>query len=98
MNVAHLLTKQVQADPDGRCLIYSQDGIDRVLTFREVEQQCDDYAHGFRTFGLRPDDRVLLMERPGPTFVSLTWALFKLGCVPVFLDPGMGVKPLLRCI
>ncbi|MBS2036551.1 AMP-binding protein [bacterium] len=98
MNVAHLLSERVQADPEGRCLVYSQNGIDRVLTFREVETQCDEYAHGFRTFGLRPGDKVLLMERPGPVFVALTWALFKLGCVPVFLDPGMGVKPLLKCI
>jgi len=37
MNVAHLLSERVQADPDGRCLVYSQDGIDRVLTFGEVE-------------------------------------------------------------
>lgn len=98
MNVAHLLSQRVQADPEGRCLVYSENGIDRVKTFREVETDCDDYAHGFRTFGLRPGDKVLLMERPGPTFVALTWALFKLGCVPVFLDPGMGVKPLLKCI
>ncbi len=98
MNVAHLLSERVQADPDGRCLVYSQGGIDRVKTFREVESECDDYAHGLRTFGLRPGDKVLLMERPGPIFIALTWALFKLGCVPVFLDPGMGVKPLLRCI
>jgi acyl-CoA synthetase (AMP-forming)/AMP-acid ligase II len=98
MNVAHLLSERVQADPEGRCLVYGENGIDRVLTFREVETQCDDYAHGFRTFGLRPGDKVLLMERPGPTFIALTWSLFKLGCVPVFLDPGMGVKPLLKCI
>jgi len=98
MNVAHLLSERVQADPEGRCLVYSENGIDRVKTFREVETDCDDYAHGFRTFGRRPGDKVLLMERPGPTFVALTWALFKLGCVPVFLDPGMGVKPLLKCI
>lgn len=98
MNVAHLLSQRVQADPEGRCLVYSENGIDLVKTFREVETDCDDYAHGFRTFGLRPGDKVLLMERPGPTFVALTWALFKLGCVPVFLDPGMGVKPLLKCI
>lgn len=98
MNVAHLLSERVQADPQGRCLIYSENGIDRVKTFLEVETQCDDYAHGLQTFGLRPGDKVLLMERPGPVFVALTWALFKLGCVPVFLDPGMGVKPLLKCI
>lgn len=98
MNVAQLLTDRVQANPQGRCLVHSQDGIDRVMTFAEVERICDEHAHGLRTYGLRPGDRVLLMERPGPTFITLTWALFKLGCVPVFLDPGMGLKPLLSCI
>jgi acyl-CoA synthetase (AMP-forming)/AMP-acid ligase II len=98
VNVANLLTERVQANPQGRCLIHSQNGIDRVMTFAEVEQLCDEHAHGLRVYGLRPGDRVLLMERPGPSFVALTWALFKLGCVPVFLDPGMGLKPLLQCI
>jgi acyl-CoA synthetase (AMP-forming)/AMP-acid ligase II len=98
VNVAQLLTDRVQANPQGRCLVHSQDGIDRVMTFAEVERICDEHAHGLRTYGLRPGDRVLLMERPGPTFITLTWALFKLGCVPVFLDPGMGLKPLLSCI
>ena len=41
MNVAHLLSERVQADPEGRCLVYSEHGIDRVLTdlqslFRDV--------------------------------------------------------------
>ena len=98
MNVAQLLTDRVQADPQGRCLIHSDNGIEKVMTFADIERLCDEHAHGMRTYGLRPGDRVLLMERPGPTFISLTWALFKLGCVPVFLDPGMGVKPLLSCI
>lgn len=97
-NVAHLLTERVQADPEGRCLIYSENGIDRVVTYSELDQMCDAHAHGMRTFGLRPGDRVLLMESPGPRFVALVFALFKLGCIPVLIDPGMGVKPLLACI
>jgi len=98
VNVALLLSERVQANPEGRCLVYSQDGFDRVMTFAEVERICDEHAHGMRIYGLRPGDRVLLMQRPGPDFITLTWALFKLGCVPVFLDPGMGVKALLACI
>lgn len=98
MNVAQLLCDRVQANPQGRCLVWTESGLDQVLSYGEIERQCDAHAHGLRQFGLRPGDRVLLMERPGPNFVTLTWALFKLGCVPVLLDPGMGLKPLLRCI
>jgi acyl-CoA synthetase (AMP-forming)/AMP-acid ligase II len=98
MNVAHLLTERVQKQPQARALVWTESGLDQSLTFAELEKRCDAQAHGLRTFGFRPGDRVLLMERPGPNFVSLSWALFKLGCVPVLLDPGMGVRPLLRCI
>lgn len=98
MNVATLLSERVQADPQGRCLIHGRDGVDQVMTYAEIEKLCDEHAHGLRTYGLRPGDKVLLMERPGPNFIALTWALFKLACVPVFLDPGMGLSPLLNCI
>jgi olefin beta-lactone synthetase len=97
-NVAQLLSDRVQANPDGRCLVWSEKGIDRVLTYAEVERQTDAYAHGLRTFGVRAGDRVLLMERPGPRFIGLVWAMFKLGAVPVLIDPGMGLPSLLRCV
>jgi acyl-CoA synthetase (AMP-forming)/AMP-acid ligase II len=42
--------------------------------------------------------RVLLMVRPGIEFVGLMYALFKMGAVPVLIDPGMGVGRLLECV
>ena len=98
LNVAGLLVERVKADPEGRCLIESRAGVDRVITFAELESLCDSYAHGLSRAGFASGQRVLLLERQGAKFVALTFALFKLGCVPVLLDPGMGVKPLLRCI
>lgn len=97
-NIAQLLSERVQANPHGRCLVYTRDGIDRVLTFAQLEEECDSIAHGMRTFGVRPGDRVLVMEPPGPQFIAIVFALFKLGSLPVLIDPGMGVGPLLKCI
>lgn len=97
-NVACLLSARVQQNPEGRALVYQDGGIDRVMSLGQLEQRCDSYAQGLRTLGLRPGDKVLLMEPPGPRFVALSFALFKLGCVPVLIDPGMGVGSLLRCV
>lgn len=97
-NVAQLLSDRVQANPHGRCLVWSEGGVDQVSTYGDVERQTDRYAHGLRTFGVRAGDRVLLMQRPGPRFLGLVWAMFKLGAVPVLIDPGMGLPSLLRCV
>jgi acyl-coenzyme A synthetase/AMP-(fatty) acid ligase len=39
-----------------------------------------------------------MMVRPGFEFIGLTFALFKIGAVPVMIDPGMGVGRMLECI
>lgn len=97
-NTASLLTEVASRTPDARALIYPDGGVDKVLTFAQVEAQVDAYAHALRTFGLRPGDRVLLLESNGVRFIALTFALFKLGAVPVLIDPGMGVDAMLTCI
>jgi acyl-CoA synthetase (AMP-forming)/AMP-acid ligase II len=97
-NVGSYLDEAAARNPDGKALISTEGGQDNLLLFGELLALCDRYASGLRTFGLRPGDRVLVMERNGPRFVALTFALFKLGAMPVLLDPGMGVKRLLDCI
>jgi acyl-CoA synthetase (AMP-forming)/AMP-acid ligase II len=42
--------------------------------------------------------RTVVMVPPSLEFFALTFALFKVGAVPVLIDPGMGVKNLGRCI
>jgi acyl-CoA synthetase (AMP-forming)/AMP-acid ligase II len=68
------------------------------FTFQQLNQECDRYAHGLYTFGVRKGARTLMMVRPGPEFIALVFALFKIGAVPVMIDPGMGRKAFLQCV
>ncbi len=70
----------------------------KTLSFAELEALSNRYANGLRTAGFQRGARVLMMVRPGVEFVGLAFALFKLGVVPVMIDPGMGVKRLLDCV
>jgi acyl-CoA synthetase (AMP-forming)/AMP-acid ligase II len=68
------------------------------LTFSELESLSNRYANGLTGAGITREMRTLLMVRQGFDFVALVFALFKIGAVPVLIDPGMGVARLLDCI
>ena len=72
--------------------------LSKYLTFEQLDRDSDGYARGFEQIGIRRGVKTLLMARPGLEFVSLTFALFKVGAVPVMIDPGMGRDRLLHCI
>ncbi|MEK7486834.1 MAG: fatty acid CoA ligase family protein [Planctomycetota bacterium] len=38
------------------------------------------------------------MVPPSVEFVALTFALFRIGAIPILIDPGMGLKKMLHCI
>ena len=38
------------------------------------------------------------MVRPGLDLIRIVFALFKMGAVPIVIDPGMGLKKFLRCV
>jgi olefin beta-lactone synthetase len=68
------------------------------LTFGELDAESDAYARGLARDGVRAGDRVLFVLRPGLKFYVVLFGLFKLGAVPVVLDPQMGARALLACI
>ncbi len=68
------------------------------ITFGELESLACRYANGLSGLGLRRGSRTLLFVRPSLRFHALVFALFKLGVVPVLIDPGMGRKNLLAAI
>lgn len=104
MNIASYLPKMAQNVPFQRAVVFphTRDGRGRVsythLTFRQLNEESDRYAHGFTRLGFRKGMRVLLMVRPSLEFIALTFALFKTGAVPILIDPGMGKSNLLNCI
>jgi len=70
----------------------------RELTFAELEALSDRYARGLEAVGLKRGDHTLCLAKPSPDFFALLFGLFKMGAVPVLLDPGMGMKNMLSCI
>jgi olefin beta-lactone synthetase len=67
-------------------------------TFREIDRQSDMMARGLERSGTGRGTRTVVMVPPSLEFFAVTFALFKIGAVPVLIDPGMGVKNLGRCI
>ena len=68
------------------------------ITFGELEKLANKYANGLAKIGFSRGSKTLLFVRPSLQFPALVFALFKLGVVPVFIDPGMGRKNLLAAI
>ena len=96
LNIAALLPVMAGRHPDQPAVIDPQAGA--RLTFRQLNEECDRYAWGLSRLGVGRGTRTLLMVKPGGDFFSLTFALFKLGAVPLLIDPGMGIANLLGCI
>ena len=69
-----------------------------VLSFRELDAEVDAWAEKLTAQGVRRGDRVLVMVRQGLPLIAAAFALFKLGAVPVIIDPGMGRKNFLACV
>ena len=68
------------------------------VSYRELKEMTCSYASGLRGDGVQQGQRVLLMIPPGLELIAVTWALYRLGAVPVLIDPGMGLQNLIRCI
>lgn len=69
-----------------------------TITFGELESLSNQYANGLYKIGFRRGTKTLLFVRPSLQFPALVFALFKIGVIPVLIDPGMGRKNLLTAI
>ncbi|MDR1496821.1 MAG: AMP-binding protein [Puniceicoccales bacterium] len=70
----------------------------RAYSFADLDRLSDAAANHFAQRGILPNQRTLLLARPGIELISSMFALLKLGAVPVAIDPGMGMRAFLRCI
>ena len=103
-NISTLLSQKANVHPYKRAVVYpvTRDSHGRHayahLTFLQLEKQTDIIAAALEKAGIGRGDRTVLMVGPGPDFFAVTFALFKVGAVPVVVDPGMGINGLLRCL
>jgi olefin beta-lactone synthetase len=103
-NVASALADMAARAPYQPAIIFpaGRDAAGRAkvvqLSFLQLNETCDQYAHGFHALGIGTGDRVLLLVRPGIELIAVVFALLKLGAVPVMIDPGMGRRAFLQCV
>ncbi|MDE2490355.1 MAG: AMP-binding protein [Elusimicrobia bacterium] len=69
-----------------------------VVGFSDLARDVERLAAGLRRAGLKPGERAALLVPPSRDFFALTFALFRVGAVPVLIDPGIGFESLGRCL
>lgn len=69
-----------------------------TTTFAELAADVEGLTGGLRRAGIAPGDRVALLVPPSRDLYASTFALFRLGAVPVFIDPGIGFRNMGRCL
>ena len=97
-NIAETLPRNAKLHPERIGLICRAGGHWRSWTFRELDQLTDSFAYTLRDMGVNRGDRTMLMVQPSVEFITLTFALFKIGAIIILIDPGMGYVNLLKCI
>jgi acyl-CoA synthetase (AMP-forming)/AMP-acid ligase II len=103
-NVAAHLPEMARLQPETPAIFIPQGHDTRQqtsyakYTFAELDRESDRMAAALAATGVKRGVRTVLMVPPGFEFFALTFALFKIGAVPVLVDPGMGVKNLKTCL
>lgn len=102
-NIAQRLTTTARTMPDALGVVVAKFGRRPQpqysrSTFRELDDDSDRIARGLVAFGVQPGCRLALLVPPSYEFISLVFALFKSGAVPILIDPGMGRSNMLRCL
>ena len=103
-NVAHFLAEQARLQ-SAQVAVRAPAGRDAAgdiryteRSFAELETEAAALAHHFHAQGIERGTRVLLMVRPGLDLIRTVFALFKMGAVPIVIDPGMGLRRFLSCV
>lgn len=102
MNIAHRISQVALKFPHKKSVVFSK--LDQgsytypFYTFSEFEERSNQMANSFKEKGIGKGMRTLLFVKPCLDFPVITFALFKVGAIPVLIDPGMGIKNLLSSI
>jgi olefin beta-lactone synthetase len=106
-NIAQALSARAQADP-ARIAMHFPIKVEgsaenptiryQDMSFAALESRSNAIARGLQRYGIGKNTRTVVMVRPSPEFFLLIFALFKLGAVPVLVDPGIAKSALKACL
>jgi acyl-CoA synthetase (AMP-forming)/AMP-acid ligase II len=105
-NIASALIEKARTQPDVLAIAFpirnsiDKNGITRYqeISFKELAHETSCMARGLLASGFQKGDKVLMMVPPGFDFFILGFSMLQTGIVPLFIDPGTGLKNLKKCI
>lgn len=103
-NITEMFAKNAATFPSRPAIVvpvgrdHQGKSLTKQLSFKQLNDLCDKYAHGLTDFGFKQGDRVLLMLNPGIDLIAVVLALLKKGSIPVIIDPGMGYRVFSQCV
>jgi acyl-CoA synthetase (AMP-forming)/AMP-acid ligase II len=68
------------------------------LTFAELDREVAAWQTRLTRAAIARGDRTLVTVRQGLPLIASVFALFRIGAVPVVIDPGMGLRSFLTCV
>jgi olefin beta-lactone synthetase len=71
---------------------------DRRFTFARLLGEVDRQAKRLRKIGFGPGVHTLVLMKNSAEFVALVFALFRIGAIPILIDPGMGLGRFLKVV
>ncbi len=69
-----------------------------TLSFADLDAEVGAWSAKLSAAGVTRGDRTLVMVRQGLPLIASVFALFRIGAVPVVIDPGMGLRTFLACV
>lgn len=95
-NIVQTLWSTVAEQPGGLALAVDATG--ESITFAELGERTAAAARGLAGLGVCAGDRVVVMLKPGVEFVAAAFAVVGLGASVVVIDPGIGVRRMMRAV
>jgi acyl-CoA synthetase (AMP-forming)/AMP-acid ligase II len=97
MNISQVLCHHAEKRPDATAILDVLHGRDRALSFANLELESGRAAALFQSEGIHPGDAVLIFHPICAELYSVMIGAFRLGAVPMFLDPSAGREHIDRC-
>ncbi|PSR68292.1 peptide synthase [Nocardia sp. MDA0666] len=70
----------------------------RRLSYTDLDRWSDAIGERLTAAGVGSGTRTIVLVLPGPELYAIMLGLLKIGAVPVVIDPGMGLRRMLRCL
>ncbi|MCB9092208.1 MAG: AMP-binding protein [Halobacteriovoraceae bacterium] len=108
LNVAHFIAHFSAENPSKQAVVVRKSSFFnfssdfeknfQCISFDELDKRSNVIGNSLESIGITRGTKTLVFVPPGFDFPCIVFALFKIGAVPVFIDPGMGTDNLLKCI